>query len=105
MALVIRDGMVVTPAGDDVRAERATIVVEGDRIARVAWGSEAGRVESTAGDQVIDATRALVIPGLVDAHSHFYGTLIPGLIDPTARRRCWKTARRASRRRSPRSAR
>ena len=81
MALVIRDGMVVTPAGDDVRAERATIVVEGARIARVAWGSEAGRVESTPGDQVIDATRALVIPGLVDAHSHFYGTLIPGLID------------------------
>jgi cytosine/adenosine deaminase-related metal-dependent hydrolase len=25
--------------------------------------------------------RALVIPGLVDAHAHFYGTLIPGLID------------------------
>jgi len=81
MALVIRDGMVVTPAGDDVRAERATIVVEGDRIARVAWGSDAGRVESTVGDKVIDAARALVIPGLVDAHSHFYGTVIPGLID------------------------
>lgn len=28
-----------------------------------------------------DAARALVIPGLVDAHSHFYGTLGPGLID------------------------
>ena len=31
--------------------------------------------------------RALVIPGLVDAHSHFYGTLIPGLIDRLAARR------------------
>src|SRR5207244_2994946 len=59
------------------------------RIARVAWGSDAGRVESTVGDTVIDAARALVIPGLVDAHSHFYGTVIPGLIDrlPLAVRR------------------
>jgi len=81
LALVIRDGIVVTPAGDDVRAERATIVVEGRRIARVAWGADAGRVERAPGDDVIEAGRALVIPGLVDAHSHFYGTLIPGLID------------------------
>jgi cytosine/adenosine deaminase-related metal-dependent hydrolase len=81
MALLIRDGMVVTPWGDDVRAERATIVVDGTRIARVAWGADAPRVESQPGDTLVDASRALVIPGLVDAHCHFYGTLIPGLID------------------------
>src|SRR5439155_1254189 len=53
----------------------------GGRIARVDWGSEAGRVESTPAERVTDAMRELVIPGVVDAHSHFYGTLIPGLID------------------------
>ncbi|PYM11298.1 MAG: hypothetical protein DMD81_27305 [Candidatus Rokuibacteriota bacterium] len=81
MALVVRGGTIVTPAGADVRAERGTIVVEGDRIARVAWGAEAARVEADPADRVIDAVRMLVMPGLVDAHSHFYGTLIPGLID------------------------
>ena len=81
MALVVRGGTIVTPAGDDVRAERGTIVVEGDRIARVAWGAEAARMEADPAARVIDAVRMLVMPGLVDAHSHFYGTLIPGLID------------------------
>jgi len=81
MALVIRDGMIVTPFGDDVRAERGTIVVEGERIARVVWGVEGPRVEASALDRVIDAGRTVVIPGLVDAHSHFYGALVPGLID------------------------
>ena len=81
MALLIRDGMVVTPSRDDVRAERATIVVDGARIARVAWGAEAAHVVTRPGDTAIDASRALVIPGLIDAHSHFYGTLVPGLID------------------------
>jgi 5-methylthioadenosine/S-adenosylhomocysteine deaminase len=81
MALVIRDGTLLTPVDDGVRSGRGSIVVEGDRIARVAWGEAAARLETRAGDRVIDAGRALVIPGLVDAHSHFYGTLIPGLID------------------------
>ncbi|HET7378785.1 MAG TPA: amidohydrolase [Gaiellales bacterium] len=79
MSLLIRGGLVVTPMADDVRAERATIVIDGPRITRVAWGTE--RVASGPDDMVIDASDALVIPGLVDAHSHFYGTLIPGLID------------------------
>jgi 5-methylthioadenosine/S-adenosylhomocysteine deaminase len=81
MALVIRDGMVVTPVAEDVRAERATIVVEGPRISRVAWDADRTRVVSRPDDTVIDASRAVVVPGLVDAHSHFYGMLVPGLID------------------------
>ncbi|HXJ83621.1 MAG TPA: amidohydrolase [Candidatus Methylomirabilis sp.] len=81
MALVIRDAMVVTPLGEDVRAGRASIVVDGTRILRVAWGADAAQVEDRSGDTVLDASGALVIPGLVDAHCHFYGTLVPGLID------------------------
>jgi cytosine/adenosine deaminase-related metal-dependent hydrolase len=81
MALLVKNGLVVTPTARDVRAERATVTVEGDRIARVAWGSEADRVEPAPGDRVIDGTRSIAIPGLVDAHAHCYGVLIPGLID------------------------
>jgi len=81
MSMVIRGGMVVTPERDGVRAERGTIVVDGDRIAQVAYGADAGRIEAAAGDRVIDAGRQIVIPGLVDAHCHAYGALAPGLVD------------------------
>ncbi|HYB40598.1 MAG TPA: amidohydrolase [Candidatus Methylomirabilis sp.] len=81
MSLVIRGGTIATPYGDGVRSGPGTITVDGDRIARVAWGPEADRVTTTPADRVIDARTAVVIPGLVDAHSHCYGSLIPGLID------------------------
>jgi cytosine/adenosine deaminase-related metal-dependent hydrolase len=81
MKILIRGGLIVTPEGKGVRAERGTIVVEGDRIARVTYGAEAARVEAGAGDRVIDASQHLVIPGLVDAHSHLWGTLLPVVLD------------------------
>jgi 5-methylthioadenosine/S-adenosylhomocysteine deaminase len=81
MTLVVKDGHVVTPTVGDLRAGRASVIIEGDRIARVAWGTEAERLTVTPGDRVMDATRSIVIPGLVDAHAHLYGVLIPGLID------------------------
>ena len=81
MSLVIGGGLVVTPERDGVRAERGTIVVDGDRIARVVYGADAARLAPAAGDRVIDASRRLVIPGLVDAHCHAYGALVVGLVD------------------------
>jgi 5-methylthioadenosine/S-adenosylhomocysteine deaminase len=81
MALVLRGGMLVTPTAEGIRWDRGTVVVEADRIARVAWGADAARVVTGPGDRVVDAGRALVIPGLVDAHSHSYGTVIPALME------------------------
>lgn len=81
MALLIRQGIIITPERSDVRAERGTIVVEDDRIVRVAYNNEAGEIEPGPSDRVIEAAHCLIIPGLVDAHSHFYGTLAPALID------------------------
>jgi allantoinase len=59
---VIQGGQVVLP-GDVVNA---TIVIEGERIA--------GIVEPTidiAGDVTIDATGCVILPGAIDAHTHF----------------------------------
>jgi 5-methylthioadenosine/S-adenosylhomocysteine deaminase len=81
MGLLIRDGLVVILEGGDIRVQRGTIVVEGDRIARLAFGNAATQVQPGPSDRVIEAKHRLVIPGLVDAHTHFYGTLVPGLID------------------------
>jgi 5-methylthioadenosine/S-adenosylhomocysteine deaminase len=81
MALLIHGGMIVTPEGSGVRAERGTIFVEKDRIAQVNYGTATEEVPLGTQDRLIDAKDYLVIPGLVDAHSHFYGTLVPALID------------------------
>ena len=81
MALIIRNGLIVTPTTNSVRCGRGTILVERDRIARVVWAGEAIPVEPAGDDRVIDATKMLVMPGFIDAHAHFYGTLMPGLVE------------------------
>ena len=63
--VVLRGGSVVTRDGP----VRADVAVEADRISHV------GPVEARAGDQVIDATDRLVLPGFIDAHSHADGLL------------------------------
>jgi imidazolonepropionase-like amidohydrolase len=64
-ALAIVGGTVVHPATG--AAEEATVIVAGDRIARVAAG-----VAPPPGAAVLDARGKYVIPGLIDAHVHFF---------------------------------
>ncbi|HLW79311.1 MAG TPA: amidohydrolase family protein, partial [Terriglobia bacterium] len=48
-----------------------TIILRGDRIAEV---GPAGHVAVPAGAEVIDLSRATVLPGLIDAHTHLFLT-------------------------------
>ena len=52
------------------------VLVEGNRIARVA---PTGSFAIPAGARVIDASRHVVLPGLVNTHHHFYQTLTRAL--------------------------
>ncbi len=61
--LLVRGGSVVTAAG----SARADVAVEGGRIAAVE-PDLGGLVESAR--EVVDATGLLVLPGVVDAHTH-----------------------------------
>ena len=54
-----------------VMLTRQVVLLEGDRIAAV--GPEA-QVKIPAGAQVVDLTRATVLPGLIDAHTHMFNT-------------------------------
>lgn len=63
--IVLRGGSVPTDEG----TRPAELGIEGGRITAV------GRVAARPGDRVIDATGRLVLPGLVDAHSHADGLL------------------------------
>ncbi|MGA2548028.1 MAG: 8-oxoguanine deaminase [Rectinemataceae bacterium] len=52
------------------------ILIEGNRITRIA---AAGTAAAPAGAKVIDASRHVVLPGLVNTHHHFYQTLTRAL--------------------------
>ncbi|MBU6269569.1 MAG: amidohydrolase family protein [Sphingomonadales bacterium] len=61
--LILKDANVLD--GDNP-GRRATVVVEGERIAAVATGP----VEARPGDRVVDCTGKTVMPGMVQAHFH-----------------------------------
>jgi len=72
MALLIRGGQVLR--GDPPALERADVLVDGDRIAAV--GPRLSRPQ--AADD-LDAGGFLVVPGLVNAHTHAHNNLLRGL--------------------------
>lgn len=72
---VIRGGMLL-----DIRKHRADprdILIDGDTISAI---GEPG-MEAPADAQVVDATRRLMHPGLINAHTHGHGVLSKGLGD------------------------
>lgn len=70
--LVLRGGLVVDAAQDVAR--RADILIEGDRI--VALGEPGMAVPEGAGER--DAAGFIVMPGMVNAHTHGHGSLGKG---------------------------
>ena len=73
--------------GTGAKLERATVVVDGDRIAAV--GSD-GRVKVPRGSRVIEGHGLALLPGLIDCHVHYCLDAGPDAIrtleqdDPTA---------------------
>jgi cytosine/adenosine deaminase-related metal-dependent hydrolase len=74
--LVIKDALMLS-AGADQHGDRADVVVEHGRISQIV---EAGTA-STAGTIVIDAHERLLMPGLVNAHTHSPTNVLKGTGD------------------------
>ena len=73
--MILRDGVLATLDPRDV--ERTDLRVEGDAI--VGRGPSLAPV---AGEEVLDLEGALVLPGLVNAHTHLYSALARGMPGP-----------------------
>src|SRR5438105_13393075 len=64
----IRAGTLIDGKSDTVRHDQV-IVIRGDRLDSV---SDAGSTKTPAGAAVIDLSRATVLPGLIDSHTHIF---------------------------------
>jgi len=74
MALIVSGGHVLNHSYTGL--ERADILIESDRISAV------GNVlEAPPEAQRLDASGCLVLPGLVNAHTHAHNNLLKGLAD------------------------
>jgi imidazolonepropionase-like amidohydrolase len=63
---IIRAGHVLNVRTGELKANQA-IVIEGDKIAKIA---PSGEVTAAAGDTTIDLPDATLLPGLIDMHTH-----------------------------------
>jgi 5-methylthioadenosine/S-adenosylhomocysteine deaminase len=77
--LVIENGLLLTLVEGDEPFQRATVLIQEDRIAGILEFGEDR--PSLKGAQVLDATDCLIMPGLVNAHGHTAMTLFRGLAD------------------------
>jgi 5-methylthioadenosine/S-adenosylhomocysteine deaminase len=77
--LLVAGGMVVTMDGERRVLEDGTVAVKGDAI--LAVGSRAEIEAKYDGAQRIDARGKLVLPGLINGHTHVPMTLLRGLKD------------------------
>jgi putative selenium metabolism protein SsnA len=80
--ILIQNGTLITFGRPCKVLEGHALLIEDGRIAKIApKGSIPGPF-----DQVLDARNQLVMPGLVNAHMHFYSTLVRGLgkMEPSA---------------------
>jgi len=73
--ILIENGTIITFGASCQVLEGQSLLLEGDRITRIA---PKGTIQGPF-DRVLDATHKVVMPGLVNAHMHFYSTMVRGL--------------------------
>ena len=79
MSTLIKDGLVLLKDGRGYKIEKKDILIDGNRIAAVM--SEAPPALAFGCDEVTDAFGKLVMPGLINAHTHAYMSLFRNYAD------------------------
>ena len=78
MKTLIQNGLALLYGAAGWRLEKADVLIDGNRIERIAPSLDA------AGCRVIDAADKLVMPGLINAHTHVYMTIHRNYADDLA---------------------
>jgi 5-methylthioadenosine/S-adenosylhomocysteine deaminase len=79
MSLILSEGWVVTMNDRREILERASVLVVDDRIAAI--GTLATLKQRNPEARIVDCSNSIVIPGMVNTHSHLFQTLLKGLGD------------------------
>jgi len=74
--ILIKDGLIITMNPQRQIFDKGAVVLKNKRIVAVGKTSELEKRYSA--EQVIDASKRIVLPGLICAHTHLYGTLLRG---------------------------
>ncbi len=77
---LIEGGVILTVDDDFAIHDPGWIVVSGDRISDIGAGTAPAEVRSRA-TQTLDATGSLVMPGMINAHTHLFQSFFRGLAD------------------------
>src|SRR6185503_15806177 len=76
----VRAGRLFDSITGQIRTKQV-ILIDGEKITAV--GPE-GQIKTPAGARVIDLSSAMVLPGLIDAHTHMFNTPKPGMTRETS---------------------
>ena len=79
MSYILADGWVVTMNAKREILDQASILIKNNRIAEI--GSRATLVSKNPECEVIDCQGSIIIPGMVNTHTHLFQTLLKGLGD------------------------
>jgi 5-methylthioadenosine/S-adenosylhomocysteine deaminase len=79
MSFILADGWLITMNESREILDRASVYVEGDRIRAI--GTRSSLQQQDPGADVIDCSQRIVMPGMVNTHTHSFQTLLKGLGD------------------------
>ena len=75
--MLITNGTLVTLGEDNEIISDGALLIEGDWIAAV--GKTAELTKRYDDEEILDAQRKLIMPGMICAHTHFYGAFARGM--------------------------
>src|SRR5258708_12220299 len=87
MSFILADGWLITMNERREILERGSVCVENDRI--VAVGTRQQLQQKYPGAEVVDCSGRIVMPGMVNTHTHLFQTLLKGLGAAMVRKRCF----------------
>lgn len=88
MTTILANGTLVTMNSRRDVLDRASLLIEGDRVAAI--GTAQSLAARAPEAEVIDVAGSIVIPGMVNTHTHLFQTLLKGLGDDMVLKR-WFT--------------